>query len=169
MNTKNKILYSEYQPCRSILIWLITVAVAGYIWFATYHQIILGNPAGTKPAPDLLLVFIWIVFGILFPLAVYKARLSLKIDSKNFTYKFFPLHLNTHSYPVQQIQNIEPVHIRPILHFGGWGIRFGFKGKGYIMKGGKGVKVSFKSGRPIYFSANDADSIVESFQKARAQ
>jgi len=138
-----------------------------YLWYAIYHQIIQGDPFGSSPAPDLLLLLIWLIFGILLPIAFLKSRLVISIDRNNLSYRFFPLHLNVHHFPVRQIQNIERVRIRPILEFGGWGIRYGLKGKGYIMGGKKGIKVSFKSGRPVYFTAENPESFVEAFQRIK--
>ena len=166
LDSQKNLLYSEAQPCKQPLIWMLVLGIAGYIWYSVYHQIILGIPFGSKPAPDIILIIIWVIFGVLFPYGLFKARLIIKLNNENFYYRYFPLHLNEHSFPIRGIKNIEPVLIRPLFHFGGWGIRYGFKGKGYIMSGGKGIKVSFNSGRPVYFSAKNADDIVDAFRKA---
>lgn len=166
MDSQKNLLYSEAQPCKQPLIWILILGIAGFIWYITFQEVFLGNSVGSNPTPFPILLIIWLFFGILFPYGLYKSRLIIKVDEENFYYRFFPLHLHEHSYPIRGIKNIEPVLVRPVFHFGGWGIRYGFKGKGYIMSGGKGIKVSFKSGRPVYFSAKNADDIVNAFRKA---
>ncbi len=169
LKTPSQYLYKESLYCKQPFIWLLVLGIAAYTWYAVFNQIILDHPAGSNPAPDIMLILIWIIFGILLPFGLYKSRLTIKLNSRQLTYRFIPFHLNEHSYPIGGIKNIEPVTIRPILQFGGWGIRYGLKGKGYILRGGKGIKVSFKDGRPVYFSAKNADSIVDAFRKAITQ
>lgn len=167
MNPDTNALYSESQPFRQVVAWILLLAFVAFLWYAIYHQIIQGEPFGTSLPPDVLLIFIWLIFGILLPIAFLKSRLSISIDRHNLSYRFFPLHLNVHNIPVRQIQNIESVRIRPILEFGGWGIRYGLKGKGYIMGGKKGIKVSFYSGRPVYFTAEKPEGFIEAFQRVK--
>jgi len=159
--------YYQAQPFKQILVWIFILGFAGFMWYSVYHQIILSNPMGSRPAPDMILLIFWVIFGILFPAGLIKARLFLAIDKDYISYRFFPLHLNIHRLPLHMIQDIESVRIRPIIEFGGFGIRYGFKGKGYIMGGKKGIKVSFYSGRPVYFSSDNPDSAVQAFQKVK--
>ena len=144
--------------------WVIILGIAVFIWYSTYQQIILGIPFGDNPAPDPVLIIIWLVVGIGFPIALFSMKLTMKMDSQEFSYRLFPLHLNTHSFNLDDIEKMESVFVRPILDFGGWGIRWGRKGKGYIISGRKAVKVSLKAGRPIYFSSDEPDDVVEAYR-----
>lgn len=64
-------------------------------------------------------------------------------------------------FHLADIKKMETVSIRPVLDFGGWGIRFSHKGKGYIIGGSKVVKVIFKTGRPVYFSTEEPERVVD--------
>lgn len=145
--------------------WIIILGVAVFIWYSTYQQIILGIPFGSNPAPDSVLIILWVIIGVGFPAALYWMKLILKMDSKQFNYQLFPLHLKTHSYQLDDIEKMESVFVRPILDFGGWGIRWGRKGKGYIISGRKAVKVYLKAGRPIYFSSDHPEEVVEAYRE----
>lgn len=145
--------------------WIIILGVAVYIWYSTYQQIILGIPFGGNPAPDSVLIIIWLVVGIGFPVALFSMKLIIKMDSEEFSYQLFPLHLRMHSYRLDDIEKMESVFIRPILDFGGWGIRWGRKGKGYIISGRKAVKVYLKAGRPIYFSSDEPEEIIKAYHE----
>jgi len=160
-----KSAFKSVQRCRQTFIWVIVIGIAVFIWYSVYQQIILGNPIGNNPAPDVVLVIIWLVIGIGFPLALISMKLIIKIDSESFRYQLFPLHLRMHSYRLADIESIERVDFRPILDFGGWGIRWGRKGKGYIISGKKGVKVNFRTGRPVYFSSDEPEEVVRAYRK----
>lgn len=157
--------FKSVQKCKQPFMWLIILGVAVFIWYTTYQQIILGNQAGSNPASDPVLIIIWLVIGIGFPLALFNMKLIIKMDSEQFSYRLFPLHLRMHSYRMDDIEKMETVFIRPVLDFGGWGIRWGRKGKGYIISGRKAVKVYLKAGRPIYFSSDEPEKIVDAYRE----
>ncbi|MDR9366555.1 MAG: DUF6141 family protein [Balneolaceae bacterium] len=156
--------FKSVQKCKQPFMWVIIVGIALFIWYSIFQQIVLGNPIGNNPASDLVLIIIWMVIGIGFPLALFAMKLIIKIDSENFSYRLFPLHFRMHSYRLDDIESMEVVTYRPILDFGGWGIRWGHKGKGYIISGKKGVKVQFRAGRPVYFSSDEPEEVVRAYR-----
>lgn len=147
--------------------WIIIIGIAVFIWYTTYQQIVLGNPIGNNPAPDSVMIILWLVIGIGFPFALYAMKLIIKIDSESFNYRLFPLHIRMHSYRLADIESMETVTYRPILDFGGWGIRWGRKGKGYIISGKKGIKVHFRTGRPVYFSSDEPEEVVKAYRELK--
>lgn len=157
--------FKSVQKCKQPLVWMILIGAAIFSWYSVYQQILFRIPFGSDPAPDALLIVIWIVFGVGFPIGLFATRLSIQIDEDEFTYRLFPLHLQTHSFRLADIKKMEAVSIRPILDFGGWGIRFSHKGKGYIIGGNKAVKVIFKTGRPVYFSTDEPQRIAEAYRE----
>ena len=62
--------FETVQRCRQPFIWIVVFGIAIFIWYSAYQQILLGNPVGNNPAPDVLLIVIWLVIGIGFPLAL---------------------------------------------------------------------------------------------------
>lgn len=160
-------LYQSMQRFRQPLIWGLTLLIAGYTWFAVIKQLFLGEPVGSQPTPDLMLFLIWILIGILFPALLWRARLTIRIDRDHLHYRFKPFHMKEHSYRVRQIESAESANIRPVLHFFGWGIRYGFKGKGYIMAGKKALKLNFSSGRPVYFTCDNPDEAVKAIHQQK--
>ncbi|MDZ7717606.1 MAG: DUF6141 family protein [Balneolaceae bacterium] len=157
--------FKSVQKCKQPFMWILIIGVSALIWYLTYQQFILDNPVGSNSAPDSVMIIIWIVIGIGFPLALFSMKLIIKIDSENFYYRLFPLHLRMHSYRLADIESMETVTYRPILDFGGWGIRWGRKGKGYIISGKKGVKVYLRAGRPVYFSSDEPEEVVRAYKK----
>lgn len=156
------------QRCRQPAIWAIALAVAAYTWFSVFTQVIGGEPMGSRPAPDIILILIWLLFGVLFPLAIWKSRLTIRMDREKLYYRFFPFHLKEHYYRIRLIDHVEPVQIRPVMHFGGWGIRYGMKGKGYILSGRKAVRLDFRwSARPVFITCDNPREVADAFEQRK--
>jgi len=47
------------------------------------------------------------------------------------------------------IDNAEPVTYSPLKDYGGWGIRYGAKGKAYNVSGNQGVVITLETGQSI--------------------
>ena len=90
---------------------------------------------------------------ILISLFFYYLELRVKVSKNGVQYQFFPIHLNSYSIKLEEIEKIEAIKYKPLGDYGGWGIRYGFKGKCYNIKGNLGVKVYMKKGSYILFGS----------------
>ncbi len=90
---------------------------------------------------------------ILISLFFYYLELRVKVSKNGVQYQFFPIHLNSYSIKLEEIEKIEAIKYKPLGDYGGWGIRYGFKGKCYNIKGNLGVKVYLKKGSYILFGS----------------
>ena len=66
-------------------------------------------------------------------------------------YQFFPFHFKSHTIRIKDINSFKAMKYSPLKEYGGWGIRFGFKGKAYNVSGNKGVKLFLTNGKNILF------------------
>lgn len=106
-------------------------------------------------------VFILAVILFLF----YLFELRIKVTEEGLHYQFFPLHLRTYSINKNEIEKIEVLKYRPLRDYGGWGIRYGFKGKCYNVKGSLGVKVFLQNGSYILFGSQKHEELEKALQK----
>ena len=90
---------------------------------------------------------------ILISVFFYFLELRVKVSKHEVQYQFFPLHLNSYCIKLEEIERIEAIKYKPLGDYGGWGIRYGFKGKCYNVKGNLGVKVYLKKGSYILFGS----------------
>ncbi|HVO76303.1 MAG TPA: hypothetical protein VMT35_19945 [Ignavibacteriaceae bacterium] len=149
-------IYKETQKFRQTWLWVILgitgLIVTGIFAYGFYIQIIEGEEFGNNPMSDntLIIVFISTVifFILLFSLFVM-AKLITVIDQNGIEYRFFPFHLNAHRINWEVVERYEVVKYNPVLEYGGWGIRYGFKGKAYNVSGNKGLRLFLKNGRNI--------------------
>lgn len=66
MRKRSGVIYREVQRMRQIWVLLLIVPMAILMWYGFVQQIILGVPFGDKPAPDIVYIVLWFIFGIAF-------------------------------------------------------------------------------------------------------
>ena len=105
------------------------------------------------PFDDNGLNIYYVIIGISIPLIFYLFELRTIVTSEGLSFQFFPFHFKKHLVKIEDIEKIEALQYKPLGDYGGWGIRYGFKGKAYNVSGNLGVKVHLKNGRNILFGS----------------
>jgi hypothetical protein len=151
--------FRETQRFHQWWIWLLVlIAPAVSVW-AFVQQIVFGNPWGNNPASDLVLIILVIVFGIGLPVFMYSLRLITEVRDDGIYVKFSPFHFNWVIFSFDDIDAWEVQTYNPLKDFGGWGIRYGWKGKAYNVHGNRGVLLSFKDGKSVLIGSQRADEL----------
>src|SRR5690554_325429 len=135
---QSKILFREKQRFTQWWIWLIYVVFLAVFVSGIYIQIIKGEPFGDKPMSDLGLIILS-VFMIFFMLLFLSFNLKTQITHSKIYFKFFPFHLKEREYLISDIEQMEVIRYRPIIEYGGWGIRGFGRDKAFNVKGNKGL------------------------------
>ena len=107
--------------------------------------------------------YVLIGFGI--PLLFYFLEFRIYVTHEKIYYQFYPIHLKKKVIKIKDIIKIEPVKYKPILEYGGWGIRYTFSGKAYNVKGNLGVKLHLKNQRHILFGSQNHNQLGAVLQK----
>ncbi|NNF33424.1 MAG: hypothetical protein HKN68_04915 [Saprospiraceae bacterium] len=149
-------------PWLMILLALVGFASIVPIWMIFYKQILKGEPPGPDGMSDLGLILLF--FGILAIYGgivglIYYCKLITYIDEKNIVYRFIPFHRKAHSIPWDEVESAEVVKYRPIMEYGGWGIRYGRKGKAYNTKGNKGLEIITKDGKNLLIGTQEPEQL----------
>ena len=58
---------------------------------------------------------------------------------------------------------------KPLAEYGGWGIKYGFKGKAYNVSGNKGVKIFLKNGLNIMFGSQKYNDLAKALKQVWKQ
>ena len=95
----------------------------------------------------------YVLIGAGIPLLFYTFQLRIKVNSEGLHYQFFPFHIKSHTIKIEDIEKYKAVEYSPLKEYGGWGIKYGFKGKAYNVSGNKGVKVFLKNNTNIMFGS----------------
>ena len=135
-------------------IWLLTlplcVGLIGFFVWAIVEQLVWGRPVGNQPMSDLMLMilgplFILLSVGLLWMMLV--ARLVTEVRDDGIYIRFYPFHRNFHGFLWEDIESFEARTYRPILEYGGWGIKYGSGGKAYNVSGNRGLQLDLGGGR----------------------
>lgn len=136
---------------------LFLVILFGY---GMIKQLILGQPWGNRPLPDIALAIIGplgILFGIGLALLFYSAKLITEAREDGVYVRFFPLTYQR--IPFEDIRNCEARTYSPIKEFGGWGIRYGRRGKAYNVSGNRGVQLELSDGKRFLIGSGRAEEL----------
>lgn len=161
------VLFREVQRFRQLWIWVIVIFLMGLSWYSFIQQIVSRIPFGTRPAPDLVVIGMWILFGLAFPLVTYMVGLITEVHGDGLYIRFIPFHRKFRTMPFEAIQTYEARTYRPLREYGGWGIRYGAKGKAYNVNGNRGVQLVLISGRQILIGSQKPEELVMAIERAK--
>jgi len=160
----NNIIYREEQRFRQVWIGLLLAVLVGVVWWGFVQQIVLGKAFGDNPAPDVVMWIIWVIFGIGFPLFFYYLRLVVEVRSDGIHIRYFPIYSRTIAF--KDIKSYAVRQYRPILDYGGWGIRWSSKGTAYNVSGNRGVMLELADGKRILIGSQEPEMLAQAMGTA---
>lgn len=167
-NRSLKTYFKEEQRFKQWWIILIVFSASAFPWFGLFYQIILGHKFGNNPAPDWMIILIWLLFGIGFPLFFLSTKLITEIKKDEIYIKFFPFHLNYKFFSFDEIESFKDREYKPIREYGGWGIRYGFSGMAYNVSGNKGVQLIMKNKKKILIGSQKSYEFYKAIEKLKS-
>jgi hypothetical protein len=159
-------VYREVQKFEQFWIWLIVLGIAALMWYAAVQQLLMHRPFGDRPMPDIMMIIFWLVFGIGLPTLFIYARLITEVRIDGIYLRFIPFQGKFQKIAFEELKGFEAREYRPIMEYGGWGIRFGSKGKAYIVSGNRGVQLEFTNGKRLLIGSQRADEFRQAIETA---
>ena len=147
------LLYREEQRFRQPWLWVIVLGSTGLMWYTFISQIFLRRPLGSNPAPDSMVILLWLLIGLGMPLVATTCRLIIEVRTTGLYFRFIPFHRSFHKIAFTDIKTCQARTYRPIREYGGWGIRWSRHGKAYNVSGNQGVQLELADGRRILFGS----------------
>jgi hypothetical protein len=149
--------FAEIQRFRQPWLVAIIVILSGIFWWGFITQIVLGQPWGTKPAPDWLMWLLLGLVGIGLPAMFLLGSMQTTVDEDALSIRYF--RFIRRSIPLREIVSASSVSYHPILEYGGWGVRWGLKGWCYNVSGHHGVMVKTADGKQVMIGSQRADEL----------
>jgi hypothetical protein len=156
--TMEQLIFQEKQKFKQKWVWAIVLlssltVIISFGW-GFIQQLIYKKPYGNNPMGDIPLLILGICFILIFgfglPALFAATNLTTEIRTDGIYYKFFPFHMNFHRIGFNQIKSYEIRKYSPIREYGGWGIRYSFKGgKAYNVYGNIGLQLVLTTGQKI--------------------
>lgn len=164
---ENQVLFKEIQKFRSIVLWVFLVALAGFLLYGVVRQVMFDIPFGNNPTSDTGLVTMFLIFGIGFPVLFYFLKLTTEVRKDGIYYRFKPFHIRWNRIVLQDVKKYEIRKYNPLKEYGGYGIRYGLKGRAYNVSGVMGIQFELNNGKKILIGTQAADNFKEAIDKIR--
>lgn len=168
------VLFHERQTLEHT--WLRTIVVVSLVCpvalfaYGLYQQLCLGRPWGDKPMSDTGLIvtaaFVTLI-AVAVVLLVFITVLDVRVDRRAVHVHFRPFLSRT--FPLHKIAEAYARIYRPIREYGGWGIRFSFRGRGraYNAYGNRGVQLEFTDGRRLLIGSQHPEDLADAINRAK--
>ena len=171
-NGNNNAIFREEQRFRQFLPWLI-IGIAIFFSFTSVGQVFFA--AFSKESSDLPAAYETkvvtmvgvVVLNLLVLLLFLTAKLSVEVRSNGLFIRYFPFHRKWRPISLDGVISCEHVTYSPIIDYGGWGIRYGFKKKAYNISGKKGVRINFQDAHHILIGSRHGDQLQSAIESIR--
>lgn len=152
------VLFHEVQRIRQPwLIFLVALCVAG-AWFSFVSQILMDRPFGDRPAPDLMVWFVCLFFGIALPVFFFLVKMEVTVTRERVLARFFPLARK--EFSPADISKAYARTYHPIKEYGGWGIRWGPRsGRAYNASGNRGIQLELADGNRFLIGSQKPEEL----------
>ncbi|MFN8280158.1 MAG: hypothetical protein U0V49_07730 [Saprospiraceae bacterium] len=161
MDTRGKTdSYFERQSFRQWWLWTILFGTAALFIYGLVHQLYFGLPWGDRPMSNAMLIgFTILVCGIL--LLFWLTTLETIISKDGIAVRFFPFILRYKNFSWNELSTVQLREYSAIREFGGWGLRWGFFGRGsaYIVRGDRGLQLIFKNGKKLLIGTQKEEAL----------
>lgn len=159
------VIYREVQQFRQVWLWMILTFSALMAWWAFFQQVVLKIPFGNRPSSDWVIWVIWLIVGVALPWLFFALKLVVEVRKEGIHAYFSPLYKRTISF--QDLKDYRVVKYRPILDYGGWGIRFNWRRELALnVAGNCGVRFELKSGRKILIGSQSPEKLARAVGEA---
>jgi hypothetical protein len=140
--------FREVQRATQWWLRLLVLGLAALAWWAFVQQVVLGKPFGNHPVSDGLVWALWIAFAFGGPLLLFVWRMIVEVHPGELVVRYIPIYRRR--IPLAEIEAHEAVTYRPLLEWGGWGLRW-FPGRGWVysVSGNRGVQLELTGGRRL--------------------
>jgi hypothetical protein len=96
-------------------------------------------------------------------------ELELRMDAAGIHYKFWPFFGWRHRL-WSELQSVEVRQYKPLLEYGGWGLRLGTKGWAYNIAGNQGIQLVLQDGDKLLLGTQrpeEAAAVIARFKVVR--
>ncbi len=98
----------------------------------------------------------------------YTFRLVTEVRDGELCVRFpFLLPFVTIRLPLADVRTAEVRNYNAVLEYGGWGLRFGWKGWAFNARGNRGVQLVMASGRRILIGSQRPEELLRAIEAAR--
>jgi len=154
---------TEFTETQRFTQWWIRIfffLIIGLFVYAIIQQFIFKVPFGNKPMSDIgLIIASIIVLSISY--LFWTIRMETQISKDVISIRFVPFHKEYRIYKWEDVESAIVREYKPVMEYGGWGIRGIGKNKAINVSGNKGLQLVFKDGRKLLIGTQKAKELTD--------
>ena len=161
------ISFSETQKFKQVWLWLVIIAVIA-LEVIENGSLFFHSHKTNEPGLIVVGIFAFVV-PLLVALLLAVFRLETKIDETGIYYRFFPYHKKMNKIEWDNVGQIFIRKYRPLMEYGGWGVKWGLSGRAYNVSGNMGIQIVYKDGKKLLLGTKqpeEASNIIAELTKA---
>ena len=158
MKTDKEILFKENQRFRQWWIWLPLAVIDVFICYKGFLQLFKNEPFGDHPFDNFGLLFL-LCFMLLFNWFFFILRLETAFTKEGIYVRFFPFHLKFKFIDWNIIRQAFIRKYKPLIEYGGWGLRYGFGRTAYNISGNEGLQLEYGESSKLLIGTQKAEEM----------
>lgn len=163
MNSDGAVFFEERQGS-PLWVRVLVLGIPVLIAFSSYSQFVLHRPFGNRPMSDTGLAIFDAVMLLLF-VFLWRLQLITRVYRGFVEIRLWPFA--NRSITGEQISHIEVRTYRPLIEYGGWGVRIGGAGdRAYTMSGDRGVQLSLRDGQSVLIGSQRPEELASALSSA---
>lgn len=161
------LLFREVQQFRQPWIWFVLLCSSLAALTAAFTPFFLTDSWEENAVLNIILIGFGIIFGLFFPILFYAAKLVTEVRTDGLYVSFYPLLFHRIKIPFESVVKSEVQKYHPLRDYGGWGIRYGPKGKAFNVSGDRGVLIELTNGETILIGSHQPEQLASLLKLAR--
>jgi len=157
-----------FREVRKFPLWPRLVIVAGTLPMVAVCWLALTKTASRQVAGGTFVIFFCLVLMVILPVGIAVLFLMLKLEMQvrrdGLYVRFFPIHIRYKKFERKALLEYFTTTYSPVRDYGGWGIRFGAKGKAYNVRGSQGVQLVFNDGKRLLIGSQQPDKLIAAME-----
>lgn len=152
-------IFTEEQRFGQVWLWMVLIGMdAAFfaLFFAQFFGPVPPRPSG--PA-DLFVMALVALLCLGITALFVSLKLITRVTNREISVQFIPLHRRPVIFPFSDISEYSVRTYRPVMEYGGWGIKRGPGGLAYNVSGNRGLQLALKDGRKILIGTQKPEQL----------
>lgn len=151
--------FEESQRFNQVWIWVLLIGVSILVIVQVPLDLIKSTNEESLPTHSIIVLLLSIAFVIGLNALFFFSKLKTNINTEGVSVVFHPFFNKPKLFRWEDIEKAFVRKYQPLWEYGGWGIRFGMKGRAYNTSGNKGLQLIMKSGKKILIGTQKSDEL----------
>ena len=155
----------EVQQFRQPWLWVLLIIVEAGCLAALIPLIMRAQSSGEMPVGLVIVLITMLTTGPALLLLFLLLKMETRVDDEGITISFQPF--SKRQISLQDIEQCEARQYRPIREYGGWGLRWGWNGWAYNVRGNLGVQLVLTGNRRVMIGSQRAEELAATINSRR--